>query len=45
MNFPAAGDDELNSSTIDKLGEWCLERRVRPQIKPSPMCRVSMTTL
>ena len=25
----------LNSSTIDKLEEWCLERRVRPQIKPS----------
>ena len=35
----------LNSSTIDKLGEWCLERRVRPWIKPSRMHRVSMTTL
>ena len=22
----------LNSSTTDKLGEWCLERRVRPRI-------------
>ena len=27
----------LNSSTIDNLDEWCLERRVRPQIKPSRM--------
>ena len=35
----------LNSSTIDKLGEWCLERRMRPRIKPSRMRRVSMTTL
>ena len=35
----------LKSSTIDKLGEWCLERRVRPRIKPSRMRRVSMTTL
>ena len=35
----------LNSSTIDKLGEWCLERRVRPRIKPNQMHRVSMTTL
>ena len=35
----------LNSSTIDKLGEWCLERRVRPRIKPSRTHRVSMTTL
>ena len=25
----------LNSSTIDKLEEWCLEKRVRPRIKPS----------
>ena len=37
--------DALNSSTIDKLGEWCLEKRVRPRIKPSRMRRVSMTTL
>ena len=35
----------LNSSTIDKLGEWCLERRVRPRMKLSWTCRVSMTTL
>ena len=35
----------LNSSTIDKLGEWCLDSRARPQIKPSRMRRVSMTTL
>ena len=35
----------LDSSTIDKLGEWCLERRVRPRIKPSQTHRVSMTTL
>ena len=35
----------LKSSTIDKLGKWCLERRVRPRIKPSRMHRVSMTTL
>ena len=32
----------LNSSTIDKLGEWCLERRVRPRIKPSRTHRVSI---
>ena len=24
------GYNKLNSSTIDKLGEWCLERKVRP---------------
>ena len=35
----------LNSSTINRLGEWCLKRRVRPQIKLSWMRRVSMTTL
>ena len=35
----------LNSSTIDKLGEWCLERRGRPWIKLSRTRRVSMTTL
>ena len=40
-----AGKFLLNSSTIDKLGEWCLERRVRPRIKPSRLRRVSMTTL
>ena len=35
----------LNSSTIDKLGEWCLERRVRPRITLSQTHKVSMTTL
>ena len=41
----SALDHKLNSSTIDKRGEWCLERRVRPRIKPSQTHRVSMTTL
>ena len=36
---------QLNSSTIDELGEWCLERRVRPRMKPSQTRTVSMTTL
>ena len=35
----------LNSSTIYKLGEWRLERRVRPRIKLSQTHRVSLTTL
>jgi len=35
----------LNSSTIDKLGEWCLQKRVRPWNKPSRTRRVSMTAL
>ena len=36
---------KLNSSTIDKLGEWCLEMMVRPRVKPNQMRRVTMTTL
>lgn len=35
----------LNSLTIDKLGEWCLERRVRPRMKLSRTRKVSITTL
>ena len=36
---------KLNSSTIDELREWCLNRRVGPGIKPSQMCSRIMTTL